>query len=238
MTDEPRSGLSTASACISGCDPESRGNQQPVSHCRAQIEPDRWNQSSGCLGAADQDDRRGLLDAVVFSGGEPTLQPALESALDEVKAIGFEVGLHTAGIYPKRLERLLPKLDWVGLDVKADPERYPMLTGVPGSGARAWHSARLLIESGTPHEMRITMHPAFTDRAQAMGIRDRLQSMGAPCVVVQPARTGNGSLPGPSLSANGRDGRASGRDDDGLCRPRHAAPAHESADPESLRRTA
>lgn len=182
--------------------------------------------------------RRGLLDAVVFSGGEPTLQPALESALDEVKAIGFKVGLHTAGIYPKRLERLLPKLDWVGLDVKADPERYPMLTGVPGSGARAWHSARLLIESGTPHEMRITMHPAFTDRAQAMGIRDRLQSVGAPCVVVQPARIGNGSLPGPSLSANGRDGRASGRDDDGLCRPRHAAPAHESADPESLRRTA
>lgn len=183
------------------------------------------------------DDRRGLLDAVVFSGGEPTLQPALESALDEVTALGFKVGLHSAGIYTKRLERLVPKLDWVGLDVKVDPDRYPMITGVPGSGARAWHSFHLLIESGTRHEMRITVQPAFTDRAQAIGIRDRLQSMGTQWVVVQPARTVNDPLPGPSLSATGRDDRASDRDDD-LCRPRHVAPAHGSADPENPRRTA
>ena len=48
--------------------------------------------------------RKGLLDAVVFSGGEPTLQAGLGAAMREVKALGYLVGLHTAGIVPRRLE--------------------------------------------------------------------------------------------------------------------------------------
>ena len=63
--------------------------------------------------------RVGLIDAVVFSGGEPTLDPALGAAMDEVRALGLAVGLHSAGIYPRRLRELLPRLDWIGLDVKA-----------------------------------------------------------------------------------------------------------------------
>ncbi len=62
--------------------------------------------------------RRGLLDGVVFSGGEPTLQAALPAALAEVRAMGFATGLHTGGMYPERLAAVLPLLDWVGLDVK------------------------------------------------------------------------------------------------------------------------
>ena len=61
--------------------------------------------------------RQGLLEAVVFSGGEPTLNADLSDAVKEVKALGFKVGLHTAGPYPDRLTQLLPHLDWVGLDV-------------------------------------------------------------------------------------------------------------------------
>ena len=63
--------------------------------------------------------RAGLLDAVVFSGGEPTLDPALPQAIAEVRALGFKVGLHSAGIYPQRLQAVLPLVDWVGLDIKA-----------------------------------------------------------------------------------------------------------------------
>jgi len=65
------------------------------------------------------DKRRGFLEAVVFSGGEPTLHPGLETALQMVRGMGFQTGLHTAGIFPERLTQLLPWLDWVGLDVKA-----------------------------------------------------------------------------------------------------------------------
>ena len=61
--------------------------------------------------------RKGLLDAVVFSGGEPTLDPALEDAMQKVKAMGYLVGLHTSGCYPTHLEPLLKWVDWVGLDV-------------------------------------------------------------------------------------------------------------------------
>ncbi|MCP2937978.1 radical SAM protein, partial [Salmonella enterica subsp. enterica serovar Typhimurium] len=47
--------------------------------------------------------RRGLLDGVVFSGGEPTTQAALPDALRAVRELGFAVGLHTAGMHPRRL---------------------------------------------------------------------------------------------------------------------------------------
>jgi len=101
--------------------------------------------------------RQGLLDGVVFSGGEPTLQNTLPDALTRVKAKGFKVGLHTAGIYPDRLRALVPLLDWVGLDIKALPEDYETITGAAGSGARAWESLRLLIATGIPLEVRTTM---------------------------------------------------------------------------------
>ncbi|MGB5568670.1 MAG: anaerobic ribonucleoside-triphosphate reductase activating protein, partial [Sedimenticolaceae bacterium] len=105
--------------------------------------------------------RRGLLDAVVFSGGEPTLQRGLPDAVREVREMGFKVGLHTAGCYPERLDELLPTLDWVGLDIKALPQDYGALTGVPGSGERAFESLQFLIESGVRHEVRVTVHDAL-----------------------------------------------------------------------------
>lgn len=55
--------------------------------------------------------RIGLIDTVVFSGGEPTIDPALAHAIGAVRALGFEVGLHTADAYPKRLLETLPLLD-------------------------------------------------------------------------------------------------------------------------------
>jgi pyruvate formate lyase activating enzyme len=106
--------------------------------------------------------RRGLLDAVVFSGGEPTLQSALASAMTEVRGLGFKVGLHTAGPAPKRLARLLPLLDWVALDIKALPEGYPAITGIPRSGEAAWESLSLIQTSGVPLEVRTTVMPHWT----------------------------------------------------------------------------
>jgi pyruvate formate lyase activating enzyme len=106
--------------------------------------------------------RRGLLDAVVFSGGEPTLQSGLPAAMTEVRGLGFKVGLHTAGPAPKRLARLLPLLDWVALDIKAPPEGYPAITGIPRSGEPAWESLSLIQASGVPLEVRTTIMPHWT----------------------------------------------------------------------------
>ena len=55
--------------------------------------------------------RVGLVDAVVFSGGEACMDPALKRAMQDVRALGFDVGLHTACIYPQRLTEVLPLVD-------------------------------------------------------------------------------------------------------------------------------
>ena len=56
--------------------------------------------------------RVGLIDAVVFSGGEPTIDPGLEDAMRAVREFGFGVGLHTGGAYPRRLAEVLPLVDY------------------------------------------------------------------------------------------------------------------------------
>jgi pyruvate formate lyase activating enzyme len=123
--------------------------------------------------------RRGLLDAVVFSGGEPTLQRTLSTAIEQVKAMGYKIGLHTGGPYPARLRRLLPTLDWVGLDIKATQENYAKITGVEDSGSRAWESARILLESDIPHEIRTTVHPLLISPGEQAAIKERLARLGA-----------------------------------------------------------
>lgn len=92
--------------------------------------------------------RRGLLDAVVFSGGEPTLQPGLAEAMREVKAMGYLVGLHTAGIVPRMLQRVLALADWVAMDLKAPFEEHEKVTRVAGSGRRMRESMALILASG------------------------------------------------------------------------------------------
>ena len=96
--------------------------------------------------------RRRLLDAVVFSGGEPTLQRSLKEAMQAVKAMGFLIGLHTAGIVPRNLERVLPLVDWVGMDLKAPWESHHQVTGRAGSGQRARESMERIIASGVACE--------------------------------------------------------------------------------------
>jgi pyruvate formate lyase activating enzyme len=122
--------------------------------------------------------RKELLDGVVFSGGEPMLQRSIGQAFAEIKSMGFLIGLHTAGIYPKRLQRLLPLVDWVGLDIKALAKDYPALTGVPHAGESAWQSARLLAGSGVPHEIRTTLYPAIDNPGYRQGLQRELATLG------------------------------------------------------------
>ena len=132
--------------------------------------------------------RQGLLDAVVFSGGEPTLQDDLQSAISEVRDLGFKIGLHTGGTYPSRLKELLPVLDWVGMDIKATSNDYARVTATPGSGVKAWESARLLLESGIPHEFRTTVHPLYHTPDSMLRLAEELREMGAKHYVLQEFR--------------------------------------------------
>ncbi len=132
--------------------------------------------------------RRGLLDGVVFSGGEPTLQAALPQAMRMVRALGFRIGLHTAGPYPDRLAALLPLVDWVGLDIKAPFDRYDSITGAPGSGDKARASLRHLLDSGVSYEVRTTVHPSLLNREDICHLMEQLASSGVGRYAVQAFR--------------------------------------------------
>jgi pyruvate formate lyase activating enzyme len=147
------------------------------------------------------DRRRGLLDAVVFSGGEPTMQPGLQHAVRETRSMGFLVGLHTAGAFPERLKKLLPHLDWVGMDVKAPFEDYEMITGIPGSGENAEISAEFLIQGGVSCEFRTTLHPMLTNDGgrRLLHLAHALKNMGAKRFAIQRLRPMDGNItPGAS----------------------------------------
>jgi len=132
--------------------------------------------------------RRGLLDAVVFSGGEPTAQAELADAIMAVHALGFKVGLHTGGANPRRLAAVLPHVDWVGIDVKAPRAEYAGVTGVPDSGMPALESLDLLLASGVAHEVRTTVHPALTPPPALEQLARELAERGVVRWVLQPFR--------------------------------------------------
>lgn len=127
--------------------------------------------------------RHGLLDAVVFSGGEPTLDPALPSAMRQVKAMGYLVGLHTSGCYPEHLEKMLDLVDWVGLDVKAsfaDASAYLYITGLDKGHPHeaALKSLNLIKSAGIDYECRTTAHPAYLADDKVIDLARELAALG------------------------------------------------------------
>lgn len=122
--------------------------------------------------------RVGLIDGVVFSGGEPTIDPGLIAAIDDVRGFGFEVGLHTGGAYPRHLETVLPLVDWVGIDIKAPFDLYESVTGVPDSGAPARTSLETLLAAGVKYEVRTTVHTALLPEEQIADLARTLAGMG------------------------------------------------------------
>lgn len=139
--------------------------------------------------------RRGLLDAVVFSGGEPILQPRLLDAVAEARALGFRIGLHTTGMFPERFAALLPLLDWVGFDVKAPFAEYARIAGIDRSGENALKSLRRLLASGIPYEVRTTVHPSLLSTADMVDLKTQLLDLGVETFAVQQYRP-QGSVPG------------------------------------------
>lgn len=91
--------------------------------------------------------RRGLLDGVVLTGGEPLLQPDAADFLRKVRELGFAVKLDTNGCDPARLAEILNQglVDYVAMDVKNAPARYAETVGIPGfNPAPVEESIRLL----------------------------------------------------------------------------------------------
>lgn len=145
--------------------------------------------------------RRGFLDGVVFSGGEPTMHRQLPAALRQVRRLGFATALHTGGAYPRVLERVLVEglVDWVGFDVKAPFADYPAITGRTDSGARARRSLELLQRSGVEYELRTTVYRPLLGEEQLQRLAGELGPAAADRLVLQQARQEGGGADDPLL---------------------------------------
>ena len=124
--------------------------------------------------------RKNVLDAVVFSGGEPLVQNGLEQAIDEVKNLGYEIGLHTGGFRPDLLKRIVDKLDWVGFDIKAPliAEKYKIATSCFDKVESVIDSLKILIDSGINFECRTTCDPRILSVDDIYEIANTLKNFG------------------------------------------------------------
>ena len=104
--------------------------------------------------------RRGLLDGVAVTGGEPCLRPDLPELLGRIKAMGYAVKLDTNGTHPERLRAIIEEglADYVAMDVKNSPEKYAQTVGLDSvdlAGVR--ESVELLKRGNVDYEFRTTV---------------------------------------------------------------------------------
>ena len=140
--------------------------------------------------------RRGFIDSVVITGGEPTLQKDLPAFIERIRSLGYKVKLDTNGLKPEFVEPILPLIDYVAMDLKAPPGGYfPRVVSFPVDEQAIWHTADLLMNAAPCYEFRTTFMPTLTqDDVAAIARRVR----GAQKYVLQqyrkPERTSHEAL--------------------------------------------
>lgn len=118
--------------------------------------------------------RRGLLDGVCVTGGEPTLRgQELKTLMESIKALSFAVKLDTNGTKPDLLKELVRDklVDYVAMDIKNSPDRYAETAGIPAPALDAVReSVRFLLEGGVDYEFRTTVVRELFDDNSFLGI--------------------------------------------------------------------
>ena len=121
--------------------------------------------------------RRGLLDGVAVTGGEPLLRPDLPQLLEKIKALGYAVKLDTNGAFPERLEAIVQAglAEYVAMDVKNSPERYAQTIGVCEPDLMpVFKSVSFLLRGTVAYEFRTTAVAELHDDASFLKLGDWL----------------------------------------------------------------
>ena len=109
--------------------------------------------------------RKGVLDAVCISGGEPTLMEDLEEKIRTIKDLGYLVKLDSNGWRPHVLKKLIDQklIDYVAMDIKNSPNKYHATCGTKVDLEQIKASVELLKTSGIDYEFRTTLIDEFHD---------------------------------------------------------------------------
>jgi pyruvate formate lyase activating enzyme len=113
-------------------------------------------------------ERKRFVDAVVITGGEPTIHSDLPEFLKKLNEMGFALKLDTNGFLPRLLKECLPHLDYVALDVKTSLERYKRLGAE--STTKFLHTVEILKNGKVEYEFRATVVPGFVDKGNIQKI--------------------------------------------------------------------
>lgn len=122
--------------------------------------------------------RRGLLDGVCISGGEPMIQADLEEKIMRIKEMGYAVKLDTNGSFPEKLRHLAGAglIDYVAMDIKNSPEKYARTAGLADMDlAPIRESVDFLLQGSLPYEFRTTLVWEFHTAADVLAIARWIQ---------------------------------------------------------------
>lgn len=124
------------------------------------------------------DARKGLLDGVTVTGGEPLLQPDVEDFIKNIKNRGFLVKLDTNGTNPEKLLSLINKklVDYVAMDIKNCYDKYPVTVGVDGFDTETIkRSVEILLQSKVDYEFRTTVMKELFDESDFVKIANEIK---------------------------------------------------------------
>ena len=130
-------------------------------------------------------DRKDFIDHVIISGGECTVHEDFEKYLNILYDNGFTIGIHTNGYTPEILERIIDKIDYVGMDIKNDFEHYDDITQRKIDVEKIKRSIDILLKSGKNYEFRTTVYPKYVDTENVIEIAKYLKEVGAKKYVLQ-----------------------------------------------------
>ncbi len=131
------------------------------------------------------DSRKGWLDGLCLSGGEPLLHEDIEVLARVIKDRGYLLKIDTNGSFPERLEYLINEklVDWVAMDIKASLDRYQEVVRAPVDPEKIQRSVELIRRSGLNYVFRTTVVPGLHDEDELIKIGEWLN--GAACFQLQ-----------------------------------------------------
>lgn len=134
--------------------------------------------------------RRGWIDGVVVSGGEPCANSSLKGLLREIKALNYSIKLDTNGSFPETLRELISEglVDFVAMDIKTSFNRYDLVSSIDVEKIRA--SIKLILSFRLDHEFRTTVVPGLVKREDIIEIAKYLSSAGAKRYTLQQFKPG------------------------------------------------
>lgn len=123
--------------------------------------------------------RKGVLDGICITGGEPTIQEDLSLFCQKIKDLNLEVKLDTNGTRPNIIKKLIKDglVDFISMDVKSDFENYQIASGTKYNIEKIKQSIKIIVRSKIDHEFRITIVPGIHNKENLLSLSSQLEDV-------------------------------------------------------------